>query len=97
MTTNNNQVDDLEGQPGAYFLKKWTYAEYQEELKKPIDYPDPNDPNDPRYYMKYAHTLPPTDAYYMIIDRKDDVATNEKTKNERRVHFGWNNVTPFEH
>ena len=31
------------------------------------------------------------------MDRKDEVATNEKTKNVRRVHYGWNNITDFEH
>ena len=33
---------------------KWTYREYLEELGKPIDYPDPHDKDDPRYYRKYA-------------------------------------------
>lgn len=29
-------------------------------------------------------------------DRKDEVATGEKSKNDRRVFFGWNNITSFE-
>ena len=77
----------------SYFDKKWTYAEYLEELKVPIEHPDPHNPNDPLYYKKWAHTLAPPEAYYFVIDRKDEVATNVATKNVRRVHFGWNNVT----
>lgn len=29
-------------------------------------------------------------------DKKNQVATNDATKNERRVYFGWNNLTEFE-
>jgi len=78
----------------SYFEVKWTYKEYLEELKKPIEYPDKNDENDPRYYRKYAHNISPPDAYYFIPDRKDSVANDMKnTKNDRRVYFGWKNIT----
>ena len=75
---------------------KWTYSEYLEELRGPIDYPDANNPDDPRYYRKYAHNVAPPEAYHFIPDRKDDVATNNATKNIRFVYFGWNNLTEFE-
>lgn len=46
--------------PGeSYFDRKWTLAEYEEELKRPIDYPDKHNVDDPRYYRKYAHNIPP--------------------------------------
>lgn len=52
--------------------------------------------DDPRYYMKYAMNVPPLDAYYFVPDKKSQVATNDATKNDRRVYFGWNNLTDFE-
>ena len=94
-STAINQVEE-ESQPGAYFNKKGTYAEYVEELKKPLEYADPHDPNDPRYYKKYAHTVAPLDAYFFVMDRRDEVSHDEKSKNDRRVFYGWNNITNFE-
>lgn len=96
-TRNDNpnavpQLTDTSNQE-SYFDKKWTYEEYLEELKKPVEHPDPNDINDPLYYKKYAHTVPPPAAYYFVPDRKDSQALNEETKNDRRVYFGWNNLT----
>ena len=44
---------------GGYLATKSTYREYLEELSLPIDFPDPLDKDDPRYYRKYAHNLPP--------------------------------------
>ena len=60
-----------------YLANKWTFEEYLEELDKPIEYPDRLNKDDPRYYRKYAHNLPPKEAYFMIPDRKDQVATNK--------------------
>lgn len=91
----NSVVSSNQG-GNSYFDKKWTYEEYMDELKNPVDQPDPNDPNDPRYYRKYAINIPPPDVYYMIPDRKDAVANDVKTQNDRRVYFGWNNLTPYE-
>ena len=82
--------------PETYYDVKWTYEEWLEEVKKPIDYPDPNNAEDPRYYRKYAHNIPHPDMYYIIPDRKDAVATTDKTKNDRRVYFGWNNIQDYE-
>lgn len=79
-----------------YLDVKWTYDQYLEELKKPIEPPDSEDPDHPGYYKKYAHNLPPNEAYFLIPDRHCEVAQNEATKNNRRVYFGWNNVTDFE-
>jgi len=67
------------GSGQSYFDKKWTYEEFLEELKKPIVHPDPHDVNDPGYYKKWAHTVPPMQAYYFIPDRKDSVAVDVKT------------------
>ena len=75
---------------------KWTYEEYLEELKKPIEFPPRDEPDHPGYYKKYAHTVPPIESYYIIPDRQEEVARDEVTKNVRRVYFGWNNITDFE-
>ena len=40
--------------------------------------------------------MPPPDAYYIVPDRKDAVATTDKTKNDRRVYYGWNNIQEYE-
>ena len=100
-TTSGNTVEHIQtipitATPPTYFDVQWTYEEWLEELKKPIDYPSPDDPDDPRYYRKYAHNVAHPDLYYIVPDRKDAVATNEKTKNDRRVYFGWNNLQDYE-
>lgn len=53
----------------GYLDKKWTFEEYLEELKEPIDYADPNDPSDPRYYRKYARDVPPPEAFYLVPEK----------------------------
>ena len=55
--------------PQAGFLKKqFTYEEYKEQValyhEGKIERPDPDDHTDDRYYRKYAHTVPPPDAYF---------------------------------
>ena len=40
--------------------------------------------------------MPPPDAYYIVDERKDAVATTDKTKNDRRVYYGWNNIQEYE-
>lgn len=82
--------------PPTYFDLKWTLKEYEEELAKPIEQPSLQDCNDPLYYKKYAHNVPPPDAYYIVPDRKDAFATTDKTKNDRRVYYGWNNIQEYE-
>lgn len=61
-----------------------------------MDQPDPNNPDDPRYYRKYAMNVPPPDLYYFVPDRKDVVALDVKSQNDRRVYFCWNNITEYE-
>ena len=80
----------------SYLDVKWTYEEYKEELKKPIEPPAQDDPEDPGYYKKYAQNIPPLVLYFVIPDRHQTVARDEVTKDDRRVFFGWNNVTDFE-
>ena len=75
---------------------KWTLEEYQEELKKPIVYPAIDDPDDVGYYKKYAHNLPPLQAYFVIPANHDRVASDDATKNARAIHEGWDNVTEYE-
>ena len=82
--------------PPTYFDVKWTLKEYEEELKKPIDQPSISNPEDPLYYRKCAHNVPPPDAHYILLDKKDQVANNDKSKNDRRVYYGWNNITQYE-
>jgi len=81
IVSSRSNKSPLNGSGGSssYWDKKWTYEEYLEELKMPLDQPDPNDPDDPRYYRKYAINIPPPDVHYMIPDRKDAVATDVRT------------------
>jgi len=55
-----------------------------------------HDKNDPRYYRKYAHNVPPKNAYFFIPEKRDQVAMDTKTLNDRRVYFGWSNLTDYE-
>ena len=80
-------VSHLDGQ-------RFTIEEYKNALAEPIDYPDPNDHEDPRYYKKYAHTLAPPEAYFILIPGWNKVNT-EKDNNARTI-YGWNNITEFE-
>lgn len=50
---------------------RWTYDEWLEEVNKPIDQPDVHNKDDPRYYMKYAHNIPPLQSYFFIPEKKD--------------------------
>ena len=96
---NQTKVDDivtLSDPVLGYLEKKWTYQEWLEEMKQPVDYPDPHNSDDPRYYMKHAMNVPPVGAYYLIPERQGSVGRDEATKEDRRVFYGWNNVTDFE-
>ena len=88
--------NDGRGPDDSYFNKKITYEEYMQELRQPIDYPDPQDPEDERYYRKYAMNMPPLECYFIIPDNKDKVARDHASRNDRKVHYGWNNITEFE-
>ena len=54
---------------------RFTIEEYKKELAEPIEHPDPHDPEDVRYYKKYAHTIPPPEAYFILIPGWDKVNT----------------------
>lgn len=40
--------------------------------------------------------MPPLEAYYFIPEGKDRQNVNMKNNNDRKVYFGWNNVSEFE-
>ena len=88
-------IEDLD-QEEDYLMSKWTFKEYIDLLERPIDYPNPNNKDDPGYYRKYAHNVPPPEAYFYVPSNRDKVATGSKTKMVRRIHFGWDNLTEFE-
>ena len=69
--------------------------EYRRAVSEPIDFPDPSDHEDPRYYRKYAHTLPPMEAYFLLTPGWDCVNTDADNGAVRQV-FDWNNLTEFE-
>lgn len=75
--------------------KKFTLKEYQAELLKGYQHPDPFDHLDPGYNKKYAHTLPPLQAY-MMRPANYQKASTEKDKDNRKVYYGWNNLSDFE-
>lgn len=57
--------------------------------------PSKTDHNDPLYSKKYAHTLPPPDAYR--FRHPDSLLQNSKEKPTIRLFFyGWNNLSEFE-
>ena len=66
---NERDIVTLSEPVYGYLDKKWTFEEYLEELKEPIDYADPNDPSDPRYYRKYARDVPPPEAFYLVPEK----------------------------
>ena len=51
--------------------QRFTLEEYREALTQPIEYPDKNDCNDPLYQKKYAHNMPPLEAYFLIPDGQE--------------------------
>ena len=59
--------------PEAEFLKKqFTLEEFNQEIQEyregKLGEPDPEDFEDPMYYRKYAHTLPPLESYFIVPD-----------------------------
>ena len=82
-------------QPNYLDRTRFTLQEYLAAIKKPIQHPDPEDSNDPGYYKKYAHNLPPLEAHFLVLDNADRVNT-EDDSNNRKVFWAWNNLTDFE-
>ena len=65
-------------------------------MKQPMVHPDPENPDDPLYYKKYAMNIAPPDVYYFLPPRYETRAEDKKTQNDRRIHFGWDNITEYE-
>ena len=59
--------------------QRFTLEEYKEALSKPVEQPDPNNCEDKLYYKKYAHNLPPLEAYFLIPDGHDKANTPDDT------------------
>ena len=59
--------------------QRFTLEEYKEALNQPVEQPNPSDCNDQRYYKKYAHNLPPLEAYSLIPDGHDKANTPDDT------------------
>ena len=59
--------------------QRYTLEEYLEALKQPYENPDPNDCNDPCYYKKYAHNMPPLEAYFLMPDDYKKTSSAEDT------------------
>ena len=57
--------------------------------------PDPKNPNDPAYSIKFVHNMPPLEAYKLKVEPMDRVSTVANTQN-RFFFYGWNNLTDFE-
>jgi hypothetical protein len=53
------------------------------------------DHTDPLWGRKYAHTLPPPEAYLVRPPRSERVNTLDNN-NYRIFFYGWNNVTDYE-
>jgi len=89
------QCANVEGAPPTIYCdQRYTLEEYKQALEEEIEFPDKDDSEDPRYYKKYAHTLPPLDSYFIIPLGQEKVSTAENTNN--RDFFDWNNFTEFE-
>ena len=61
-----SQIFKPANQPNYLDTKRFTFKEYCLALKQPVSHPDRIDPNDERYYKKYAQNLPPFEAYFII-------------------------------
>ena len=54
----------------------FTLDEYRLALAQPIDFPDPTNPHDPRYYQKHAHNIPPLEAH-LVLPNKWEIFNTE--------------------
>ena len=91
----NQHVANVSGAPNSHLDgQRFTLEQYREALQKPIDYPDKNDPDDPRYYTKYAHTIPPPEAYLTRPPGWEKINLAEASN--CRVIFDWSNISEYE-
>ena len=59
--------------------------------------PLPLDPSDPVFYTVPPSVLPPRETYYYLNpDRNLTRVSSNKKAGERKVFYGWNNLTDFE-
>ena len=88
------------GPQSSFLQKQFTFEEYSAELAEYHDgklaQPDPNDHEDPLYYRKYAHNVPPLEAYFLIPEHVEKQCKDMKSNNDRKVFYAWNNLTKFE-
>ena len=89
----NQHVTFAENAPGSkYDGQRYTFDEYNQALTQPIEYPNPKDHEDPLYYKKYPHTMPPLEAYFILTPGWNSVNT-EANHNAARQIFDWNNLS----
>ena len=92
----NQQVTfAIDAPTSKYDGQRYSYEEYKKALTEPIEYADPTDHEDPRYYKKHAHTMPPLEAYFILTPGWNSVNTELNNKAVRSV-FDWNNLTQYE-
>ena len=91
---NQHEANVLEAPKSHLDGQRFTLAQYREALAAPIEYPDKNNPDDPLYYTKYAHTLPPLEAYLTRPPKWEKF--NSRDDNNCREFFDWNNISDYE-
>lgn len=78
---------------------RFTYAEYLEhmaEYRRSGDQHPTFDHTDPLYFQKYASSMPPLEAYKIVPKHLELGGNTKENLQQRKVFFGWNNLTPFE-
>jgi hypothetical protein len=48
------------------------------------------------WQSKFAHCLPPLQAYKFVPPLKDNGGNTQENQDNRKVYYGWDNVTNFE-
>ena len=82
-------------QPNYLDRTRFTLQQYQQALQQPHQYASPSDHTDQAYYKKYAHNLPPLDAYFIRLNNAH-LNNTEQNSNQRKIFWAWNNVSDFE-
>ena len=75
--------------------KQFTLSEYQSALKEPIKHPDPNNFEDPLYYVKHAHTMVPL-ITYSVRPRGYELQCSPTDAVSRQVFYCWNTLSEYE-
>ena len=82
-------------QPNYLDRTRFTLQQYQQALQQPVQHASPSDHTDQGYYKKYAHNLPPLDAYFIRLSNAH-LNNTEQNSNQRKVFWAWNNLSDFE-